>query len=330
MAGTKTKSAGPKLCVELLVSPMLQWGTLTPSMIRYRHTPTLSLVQLAHAWQLYLENVATDAQLHRASPGFISKRGLGTLGRVHVIGAEVDVLRDEVGVGSGISPARPLYSAPPLPPRPHALPLGRDVRGPASRERGECDIHHVPRRPARFLWRLAIRRRDGGVAGSCSGRQGRVSSGSARQPRGGWVAPLLEHAQSSFTQPRPNHRPSLRRRRSEQARRSSKAERRKETSSGKGFASNCPPEVAPQWVPVPARREMATSGGKTSADSRRSSTDPPRNPPLAQHTGRMGRVYAVFDLGLMPKIDGKYRFRKNSRNSAKYEPYMMPPATRFS
>mmetsp|Transcript_21229 Transcript_21229/g.49001 ORF Transcript_21229/g.49001 Transcript_21229/m.49001 type:complete len:202 (+) Transcript_21229:136-741(+) len=95
MSATKTKTAGPQLCLQLLVSPMLQWGALTPSMIRYRHTPALSFVQLTHAWQLYLQNPATDAQLHRASPGLLSNRGLEQLGRVHIIGAEVDVLRDE-------------------------------------------------------------------------------------------------------------------------------------------------------------------------------------------------------------------------------------------
>jgi hypothetical protein len=67
-------------------------------MIRYRHTPALSFVQLTHAWQLYLQNPATDAQLHRASPGLLSNRGLEQLGRVHIIGAEVDVLRDEVSI----------------------------------------------------------------------------------------------------------------------------------------------------------------------------------------------------------------------------------------
>ena len=95
MGGSKAKTPGPELCLQMLISPSLQWGHMTESMVRYRRSPALSLVQLMHAWQLYLETVASDAALSRASPLAATDRALATLGRTHIIGAEADVVADD-------------------------------------------------------------------------------------------------------------------------------------------------------------------------------------------------------------------------------------------
>lgn len=95
MLGTQKKTAGPQLCLQLLVSPFLQWGNLTASMIENRFSPALSLIQLLHGWQMYLENPATDGQLTRVSPLWATDKILKQLGRVHLIGAGADVVRDE-------------------------------------------------------------------------------------------------------------------------------------------------------------------------------------------------------------------------------------------